>query len=168
VIRAARTALVALTLATAAAWPRPAAAKSQVAVTYPADRVFAATVRFVRVDLDAKLLDKDADAGFVLFEWIDDGKPFRSAFEIATTERDGKQVVVIVLDIADRPDYLEQVLLDRLRAKLRADLGDEPRPTPAPRATAARTRAARATRAARRPLIDRSGGALRSYARRVP
>lgn len=131
-IRAARTALVALSLATAAAWPRPAAAKSQVAVTYPADRVFAATVRFVRVDLDAKLLDKDADAGFVLFEWIDDGKPFRSAFEIATTERDGKQVVVIVLDIADRPDYLEQVLLDRLRAKLRADLGDEPRPAPAP------------------------------------
>ncbi|MBL8620036.1 MAG: hypothetical protein JNK64_02005 [Myxococcales bacterium] len=130
-IRVARTALLALALA-AAAWPRPAAAKSQTSVTYPADRVFAATVRFVRVDLDAKLLDKDADAGFVLFEWIDDGKPFRSAFEVATTERDGKRVVVITLDIADRPDYLEQVLLDRLRAKLRADLGDEPRPAPPP------------------------------------
>ena len=79
-IRAARTALCALTLAAAAAaWPRPAAAKSQATVAYPADRVFAATVRFVRVDLDAKVLDKDADAGFVLFEWIDDGKPYRSS-----------------------------------------------------------------------------------------
>ena len=36
--------------AAAAAWPRPAAAKSQATVAYPADRVFAATVRFVRGD----------------------------------------------------------------------------------------------------------------------
>lgn len=132
-IRTARAALFAFVVAAAAAWPRPAAARTQIAVAYPADRVFAATVRFVRIDLNAKLLDKDPDAGFVLFEWVDDGKPYRSAFEIATTERDGKLVVVIVLDIADRPDYLEQVLLDRLRAKLRADLGDEPRPAPAPK-----------------------------------
>jgi hypothetical protein len=88
--------------------------------------VFAAAIRFVRVDLDAKILDRDADAGFVVFEYIDDGKPYRSALEVVATDKG----VSIILDIADRPDYLEQVLLDRLRRRLRDDLGDEPRPAP--------------------------------------
>lgn len=125
------TRLCALVLATAAlaAHPSPAAARSQTSVGYTAAAVFATTVRFVRVELDAKLLDKDADTGYVLFEYVDDGKPYRAAFEIVATERGG---VTIVLDIADRPDYLETMLLDRLRKKLRADLGDEPRAAPPP------------------------------------
>ncbi|MBK9031647.1 MAG: hypothetical protein IPL61_09985 [Myxococcales bacterium] len=115
-----------------AAAPAPAAARTQTTVGYAADRVFAATVRFLRIDLDAKILDKDAAAGYVVFEYVDDGKPFRASFEVVTTERDGKPTVAIVLDISDRPAYLEAILIDRLRAKLRADLGDEPRPAPAP------------------------------------
>lgn len=128
------TRLCALVLAVAAlvARPSPAAARSQTTVAYAAAQVFAATVRFVRVELDAKLLDKDADAGYVVFEYVDGGKAFRAAFEIVATERNGRTEVTIVLDITDRPDYLETVLLDRLRKKLRADLGDEPRPPPPP------------------------------------
>lgn len=126
-----RAAVLALALATAA-WPRPAAARSQTSVAYPAEQVFAAVVRFVRIDLDAKVLDKDGAAGYVLFEYQDDGKPYRSSFSVIATDADGKRTVSIVLDIADRPDYLEVALLDRLRARLRADLGDEPRPAPAP------------------------------------
>lgn len=114
---------LALLLATAA----PAWARSQTVVTYPGDRVFAAAVRFVRVDLDAKLVDKDAEAGYVVFEYVDDGKAFRSSLEVIATDKG----VTIVCDIADRPDYLEQMLLDRLRRRLREDLGDEPRATPA-------------------------------------
>lgn len=130
------TRLCALVLAAAAlaAHPSPAAARSQTTVGYRVEAVFAATVRFVRVELDAKLLDKDGDAGYVVFEYVDDGKPYRAAFELVATERNGRTEVTIVLDIADRPDYLEAVLLERLRKKLRADLGDEPRsPPPAPR-----------------------------------
>jgi hypothetical protein len=124
VTRAVAAAALALAVALTATSPRPAWARSQTTVTYPADRVFAAAIRFVRVDLDAKILDRDADAGFVVFEYIDDGKPYRSALEVVATDKG----VSIILDIADRPDYLEQVLLDRLRRRLRDDLGDEPRP----------------------------------------
>jgi hypothetical protein len=126
VTRAVAAAALALAVALTATSPRPAWARSQTTVTYPAERVFAAAIRFVRVDLDAKILDRDADAGFVVFEYVDDGKPYRSALEVVATDKG----VSIILDIADRPDYLEQVLLDRLRRRLRDDLGDEPRPAP--------------------------------------
>lgn len=127
-----RLAALLLAVAALAAHPSPAAARSQTTVGYTAAQVFAATVRFVRVELDAKLLDKDADAGYVVFEYVDDGKAYRASFEIVATERNGRTEVAIVLDITDRPDYLETILLDRLRKKLRADLGDEPRPPPPP------------------------------------
>jgi hypothetical protein len=115
----------------------PAAARTQTTVGYPADRVFTAAVRFVRLDLDFKIVDKDADAGFVVFEYKDDGKIYRGTFELIKVDKGSQALTLVAVDIADRPDYLEGVLIERFRRKLQVDLGDEPpAPPPAPPPTA--------------------------------
>ena len=124
---------VALALALpATAAPRTAHARSQLTLTYPADRVFAAAVRFLRVDEDARILEKDADAGYVLFELDHGDKVHRGALELVRQGEDDRPRVTVVLTLTDLPDYLEATMLERLRRKLRAELGEEP-PAPPPR-----------------------------------
>jgi hypothetical protein len=122
---------LALLLALIAA-PPVAEARSQLTFGYRADQVFAASVRFLRVDEDATIVDKDADAGYVIFSYRSEGKTFRGALEVVATEKDGRAQVTVAITLTDRPDYLEATMLERLRRKLRAELGDEP-PAPPPR-----------------------------------
>lgn len=127
---------VVLLLATLAA-PSPAQARSAITVAYRADQVFATAVRFLRVDEDAAIVDKDAEAGYVIFTVERDGKTTRGALELIVADQDGRPQVTIAITLTDRPDYLEAVMLEHLRRKLRAELGEEapappPRPRPAP------------------------------------
>lgn len=115
---------VALTCATAAA----AASRT---VSHPYERVWPAAVRFLVVDEGLKVVDKDADTGYVVFELEDEGKTFRGALEvIRRTDRDRRPAVELVLRIDDRPSYMERILLDRLMRKLKRELGPEPAPPP--------------------------------------
>jgi hypothetical protein len=82
------------------------------------------------VDEHLKITEKDADAGYVTFELRDDGKTFRGALEVMTVVRDGRTLVRFVLQIADRPSWIELAMLTRLETKLRAELGS-PSPGPA-------------------------------------
>jgi hypothetical protein len=112
-----------------------ATAKSDKTVAYPATKVFPAAVRFLRVDEHVKITEKDADAGYVMFELSEDGKTFPGALELVETQSSGRPAVKLVLRIEDRPSYVETAMLERLERKLRADLGSEPppvNPTPPP------------------------------------
>jgi hypothetical protein len=109
----------------------PAWGRSEKTLAYPRDQVWPTAVRFLVVDERVKITEKDAEAGYVVFELRDDGKVFRGALEVATVIRDGRSEVRFVLQIADRPSWLEIAMLRRLEAKLRAELGS-PAPPPAP------------------------------------
>jgi hypothetical protein len=104
----------------------PAAARSEKTVAYPVARVFPAAVRFLRVDEGVTLTEKDADAGYVLFELAQDGKVFPGALEMIAAESSGRPAVRLVLRVEDRPSYVEQAMLERLERKLRSELGSEP------------------------------------------
>lgn len=116
-------------LALAAGHAPPAWARSEKTLDYPRDRVWAAAVRFLVVDEHVKVTDKDADAGYVVFELRDDGKLFRGALELATVTRDGRSAVRFILQIEDRPSWLEIAMLRRLETKLRAELGSPAPPS---------------------------------------
>jgi hypothetical protein len=105
----------------------PAAARSEKTLAYPRDQVWPAAVRFLVVDEHLKVTEKDADAGYLLFEMKDDGKVFRGSLEVMTVVKDKRTSVRFVLQIEDRPDWIEIAMLTRLERKLRAELG-----TPAP------------------------------------
>jgi hypothetical protein len=111
-----------------------AEARSEKTLAYPRDQAWAAAVRFLVVDEHVKVTDKDEGAGYVLFDLHDDGKSYRGSLELIVFERDGRKVVRFVVQIEDRPSWLEIKMLERLEIKLRRELGSpSPEPTkPAP------------------------------------
>ena len=129
----------ALALALLAGAALPAAARAEKTLAYQRAEVWPAAVRFLAVDERVKITDKDADAGYVLFELRDEGKPFRGSLEVMTVVRDGRTLVRFVLRIEDRPSWLEIAMLARLETKLRVELGSpspppsKPEPAPPPK-----------------------------------
>lgn len=112
-----------------AALASAALARSEKTLAYTREAVWPAAVRFLVVDERVKVTDKDADAGYVLFEIKDEGKVYRGSLEVMTVVRDKRTNVRFVLQIEDRPDWMEVGMLQRLERKLRTELGT---PSPAP------------------------------------
>lgn len=129
--------LLLLALASAVATPAPPAeARSEKTLAYVRDQVWPTAVRFLVVDERLTIGDKDAEAGYVLFQLREDGKTFRGSLEVMTVVVEGRANVRFVIQIEDRPSWVEIAMLQRLERKLRAEHGaPSPRPTkptPAP------------------------------------
>jgi hypothetical protein len=109
-----------------------AQARSEKTLAYPRAPAWQAAVRFLRVDAKLKIIEKDADAGYAIFELSEEKRTFRGSLEVIDTTKDGRHVVRFVLTIEDRPEYVEIELLNKLELKLRAELG-APAPAPSPK-----------------------------------
>ncbi|HUJ61897.1 MAG TPA: hypothetical protein VLX92_25505 [Kofleriaceae bacterium] len=107
-----------------------ASARSEKTLAYPRAQAWPTAVRFIRVDEHLKVVEKDADAGYVLFELHEDKRTFRGSLEVIDVVQDGRHEVRFVIAIEDRPSWMELGMLDRLERKLRVELG-----APAPEAT---------------------------------
>ncbi len=111
-----------------------AAARAEKTLAYEREQVWATAVRFIRVDERLKIVEKDADAGYVLFELHEEKRVFRGSLEIATIVTEGRNYTRFVVTVEDRPEYLEIGMLQRLEHKLRVELGSpSPAPTPKPK-----------------------------------
>jgi len=124
--------LLALLLATGV---RSVEARTEKTLAYPHDQAWTAAVRFIRVDAKLKITEKDADAGYLIFELKEDKRTFRGSLEIIDTVKDGRHLVRFVMQLEDRPEWEELELLNKLELKLRAELGS---PAPAPSAPPAK------------------------------
>jgi hypothetical protein len=77
------------------------------------------------------IVERDQEAGYVIFELRDDGKTFGGSMELSrTTDADRRPATRAVIRIADRPGYMSSGMLERLGRKLREELGDPPPPPP--------------------------------------
>jgi hypothetical protein len=111
-----------------------ASARSEKTLGYVRDQAWPAAVRFVRVDENLKIIEKDADAGYLLFELKEDGKSFRGSLEVVDVVQDDRHEVRFVVSIDDRPSWEELQMLRRLERKLRVELGDpDDAPPPPPK-----------------------------------
>jgi hypothetical protein len=112
------------------AWAAPAAARSEKLLGYSPASVWSPLVRFLRVDENLKIVDKDVEAGYLIFELTQDKKVFRGSAELIPASKDyGARVI---LDVSDRPSYVELAMLERLERKLLAELGPAPSPPKKP------------------------------------
>lgn len=114
--------------AVAASWLGGGAAwaRSEKLLGYAPASVWSPLVRFVRVDENLKIVDKDPEAGYVIFELVQDKKVFRGSVEVIPASKD--YGVRVILDVSDRPSYVELAMLERLERKLLAELGPAPSP----------------------------------------
>jgi len=109
--------------------PTVAEARSTATLSYPSTQVWAAAVRFLRVDRGLPIREKDEAAGYVLFDYSDGGKSYKAALElIPFTEDDGRVTTQVSLSITGLPRRYEGALLEGLGAKVREERGPPPAP----------------------------------------
>jgi hypothetical protein len=100
-------------------------------VPYPITSLWPAAVRFLRVDRDFPVRERDESAGYVLFDYTDGPKPCRASLElIRVTDPEGRDATRLAVSIPDLPRRYERVFLDKLAAKVRSDLGPPAPPPP--------------------------------------
>jgi hypothetical protein len=111
----------------------PASAATKKEASYAFEQVWPAAVRFLRIDEGLEILEKDRDAGYVLFQLTEDRKTFRGALEVVQiVDPDGRAGVRLVLRIEDRPAYMEKGILERMVRKFRSELGFQDNAAPGP------------------------------------
>ena len=107
--------------------PAVAAARSTTTLPYPPNEVWAAAVRFLRVDRSLPIREKDEAAGYVLFDYNDGGKGYKAALElIPFSDNEGRVTTQVALTIAGLPRRYEGALLEGLGAKIRDERGSPP------------------------------------------
>lgn len=103
---------------------------------YTKTQTFNAALRYVRVDLGYEVVEKDADAGYLLFKYLPPGEKHATggSFEIVKVRDDVK----VYVQLPTMPEYHEVVLRDGLMKKLRDEYGappprqpKQPKPKPA-------------------------------------
>ncbi|MDX2021639.1 MAG: hypothetical protein SF187_15455 [Deltaproteobacteria bacterium] len=111
--------------------PTVAHARSTLDLPYPVDQIWSSAVRFLRVDKRFPILEKDKDAGYILFDYVEEAaKVHKASLElVAVNESSGRAATRVVLNIPDKPRHVESLLLEKLGSKAKDDLG-APAPPP--------------------------------------
>lgn len=116
------------------AWSGDVRASASHASLYTFDQTYSTALRLLRVDLGFKVTEKDAENGYILFEYTspESGKRVcAGAIELVK----GKQRVQVTVQIPAMPQYHEQMIADALAKKLTTDYGEPPKkkdPAPPP------------------------------------
>ena len=93
---------------------------------YTYEQTFGSALRLLRVDLGYKLLERDKELGYILFEYTSpesDKKVHQGSLEIVA----GKEVTNLADRIPAMPQYHERMLVDQLAKKLESEHGEPPR-----------------------------------------
>jgi len=103
---------------------------------YTKSQAYNAALRYLRVDLSYEVVERDAEAAYLLFKYVPQGRkvPANGSIEIVE-RRDGIRLMV---RLPEMPRYQEAVLSEGLIRKLTTEYGEPPRreepPKKAPKA----------------------------------
>jgi hypothetical protein len=107
-------------------------------LAYPMEFVWPTAMRYLRVDRGYAIVDRDADAGFILFDFPigPEDRTGRGSVEIfATKDASGRAAASVQITTDGGPVHLPHALLDGLAEKLRRERGQPaapPRAEPPP------------------------------------
>lgn len=106
-------------------------ARTTANAAYTLTQAYSAALRYLRVDLDLEVTEKDPDAAYLLFEYRPANDPKRAvpaSIELVSSQG----VVRMVVNVSKLPAYHEQWLRDGLLRKLKDDYGDPQESHPKP------------------------------------
>lgn len=95
-------------------------------LTYSERIVWRCAVRFIRVDNGYRILEKDKDTGYVLFEYSDSGRTTNGAIEVLKVVKNNREYVRVQLNLHGQPKYVESLLFNKLERKLKSEYGMAP------------------------------------------
>ncbi len=104
---------------------------------YPVTQVWGASIRYLRVDRDYAIVDRDPETGYIVFEIPLGGDlKGRGALEaFSTKDASGRESTQIQISTEAGPTHLPHTLLEGIAKKIKSERGQAPpppRPTPAP------------------------------------
>ena len=107
-------------------------------LSYPFAQVWPTAIRYLRIDRGFKVVDRDEEAGYMLFEFpVDSGGTGSGSVEMfATEDASGRPSVSISVNTGAGPVHLPNAILDGIAAKVRAERGQPsapPKQDPAPK-----------------------------------
>jgi hypothetical protein len=105
-------------IATTALW-----AETKKEVNYSVKELYPAAIRYIRVDKEYEIVEKDADGGYIIFNCVvSGGKKLRASLELVARGGEGGadkgQRTAIVVKIAQAPSYIENEFIDGLVQKI--------------------------------------------------
>ena len=101
-----------------------APAKIAESTAYTKAQSFNAALRYLRVDSNYAVTEKDAELGYLMFEYPTGQGQQTTPASIEVVERDDK--VLLIVQIQKLPSYHESLLVRALVNKLKADYGEPP------------------------------------------
>ncbi len=106
-----------------------AEARVEAEARYTKAQTYSAALRYLRVDLDYEVLEKDPEAAYLIFKYESAGQgPKGSTGTLEIVETDDSCHIVVKLP--KMPEYHERVLRDGLLRKLREEYGEPRRKKP--------------------------------------
>lgn len=99
---------------------------------WPSEAVWPTAVRLLRVDRGFTIVDRDVDAGYILFDFpIGADNKGRGSVEVfATTDASGRNAASVQITTDGGPVHLPHALLDALAQKVREERGPPAAPPP--------------------------------------
>jgi hypothetical protein len=100
-------------------------ARAEAEVGYTREQVFSAALRYLRVDLEYEVTEKDPDAAYLLFSFAApelERKVARGSIEVIQRQR----TVRLLVNLPELPAYREEVLKGGLLEKLGREYGPPP------------------------------------------
>ena len=96
---------------------------------YAFDQVWKTTIRALRIDLKVEITEKDMDSGYVLFEMTHEKKIYQGSAEIIERPPEYQSYdVTLIIDIPKRATYIESMIAEKIKTRLREDYGLAPSP----------------------------------------
>ena len=95
-------------------------------LTYSESIVWRCAVRFIRVDSGYRILEKDKDTGYLLFEFTDGGRTTNGAIEVLKVVKNNREYVRVQMNLHEQPKYVESLLFNKLERKLKNEYGIAP------------------------------------------
>lgn len=118
----------ALVLSLFLALPPSLEAKTVRELSYRYNQIWSTAIRFLRVDNHFPISEKDKKSGYIMFDYVENGRKSPGSLEIIPTVVEGRKVVLTRIRIGSLPSYVEALLLDKLGRKLRDEYGQAPKP----------------------------------------
>lgn len=132
-----------------------ASARVEKTLRYSKTQSYNTALRFLRVNQGYKLIEKDLDSGYLLFEYPSEGRSEPTSGSIEVIER-GEEISLVV-QLPQMPHHHETMLATALLKKLHEDYGEPPSP-PKPKDTAKAKTKAKTKDSPPAPPQDESGG----------